>query len=54
MASLTTPTEIRARSPRTRGVSNMVRVARSPLSPLTDCRTLLPRTDSTLKVLPLA
>lgn len=49
MASLTTPTDIRTRSPRTRGVSNMVRVARSPLSLLTDCHTLLPRTEQHFK-----
>lgn len=46
MASLTTPTEIRSRSPRVRGVSNMVCVARNPLS-LTD--SLLPRTEQHFK-----
>jgi hypothetical protein len=49
MASFTTPTDIRARSPRTRGVSNMVRVARSPLSPFTEYHTLLPRTEQHFK-----
>ena len=49
MANLPTPTEIRSRMPRTRGVSNMVRVTRGLFNLLTDCHSLLPYTKQHFK-----